>query len=155
MLWRKHQNQPQWEATDQIIDKWLHERQALLVQYYAVCNLNPDTDGSFEPERLQEFCESLVDYVSAGHFEVFEKLADASALSNAEEIKWDREDLVQILRTTMHALDFNDKYSDNTFKKSLHNDLSFLGEQLSHRLDLEDKLITSYLKATHKLSELS
>ncbi len=150
MLWQKHQNSPQWAQTDDIIDSWLKERQELLVRYYAICHLEPFDSEEMEADtyKLQAFCEILVDYVSAGHFEVFERLAHIASSSHSTDPSWYRNLLVEILKTTLLALDFNDKYADNEPKYGIKAELSRLGEHLSTRMDLEDQLITAYLQTS-------
>ena len=152
MLWHKHKNSPEWEETDTIIDNWLQERQELLIVYQQISQSKGYSSESFDKELLSIFCEILVDYVSAGHFEVFEKLAKASEI--CEKSGLDPKLLVEILKSTMTALEFSEKYSLPNFKfKNLKLDLSKVGEKLSHRLDLEDQLIGAYLNATHLLKK--
>lgn len=139
-----------WHAIDSTIDNWLKNRQELLVKYYAICNLDPFEPSNTSPEELAEFCELLVDYVSAGHFEVFGKLAEAHDLEIALNLDWNKEILIKILRTTMHALDFNDRYARPVDLENLKSSLSVLGEQLSIRMELEDKLIDLYSRITKK-----
>ncbi|HEY9118203.1 MAG TPA: sigma D regulator, partial [Marinobacter sp.] len=63
-----------WGGVSELIDRWLKERQELLVHY---CDLSGTTDYS-QTEALQgkfvRLCEVLVDYVSAGHFEIYDQL---------------------------------------------------------------------------------
>ena len=64
--------QERWGGVNLLIDRWLQERQELVKAYAELQNGNQPlavTAGS-----LQQFCELLVDYVSAGHFEVYEQL---------------------------------------------------------------------------------
>src|SRR5690606_34355400 len=92
-----------------------------------------------------EFCQILLDYVSAGHFEVYEQL-----LSEAKEFNDGGVDLAnklypEIQKTTEAALDLNDRF-DNTPEEAeelreLIPVLSRLGEQLEERFELEDTLI--------------
>src|SRR5690606_39464282 len=63
-----------WGGVSELIDRWLKERQELLVQY---CELSGESDFSQTDalrEKFVRLCEVLVDYVSAGHFEVYEQL---------------------------------------------------------------------------------
>lgn len=144
--------------TDQIIDQWLQERQELLVLLYRLLKIKPFDNEALasEQEVLQEFCEILVDYVSAGHFEVFEKIAEANENSQSDQLGLDRELLVKILQTTVPAMDFSNQYAqpNNIQLDTLEKDLSRLGEQLASRMDLEDKLIQSYHLATAHLDKI-
>src|SRR5690606_642340 len=64
-----------WGGVSEIIDRWLQDRQDMLVQYCALSNLNAsnapeDSSGA----KLRHLCQILVDYVSAGHFEIYDQL---------------------------------------------------------------------------------
>ena len=101
-------------------------------------------------KRQQELCQLLVDYVSAGHFEVFHELvneaesfADGSG-TLAEKV------LPAIGDTTEVILAYEEKYgSGDTFPDTLERDLSVLGELLESRFVLEDQLIAG-LHNTHR-----
>ena len=162
MLFTKHQPSDKWHASDEIIDHWLQERQSLLGLFYRILKIRPfedeSTNDSLCQELLPEFCQILIDYVSAGHFEVFEKLAEANNEIQAPNNQADGtkpaepvslKALVHILRTTVPAIDFSNKYAQkNPPLDSLKEDLNDLGQQLAKRLDLEDQLIQAYLKLT-------
>ena len=84
----------------------------------------------------------LVDYVSLGHFGVYERLLAGTerrqgVLSVAREI------YPEFSSITDAAISFNDKYQNieeiNSFDE-LEQDLSALGESLAVRIDLEDRL---------------
>lgn len=140
---------PRWFETDEIIKHWLKERQALLILYYELCRLVCSHHPQTAKAMLPKFCQILIDYVSAGHFEVFEKLADAEAKC-LPEVSLDRDLLVKILGTTHMALLFNDKHSPLKDFATLREDLSALGEQLADRMKWEDLLIKEYLKITRE-----
>lgn len=55
----------------QLIDRWLHERQQLVQAFDALSGIQAPAPNA---EELQHFCQLLLDYVSAGHFEVYEQL---------------------------------------------------------------------------------
>jgi regulator of sigma D len=95
----------------------------------------------------------LLDYVSAGHFEIYDKLVGEARSFNDDNMK-----LVDILypkihETTQMALDFNDKYSNQQNWESQLNEFNFdlteLGKQLAIRAELEDSLIEQ-LHDSHK-----
>ena len=101
-------------------------------------------------ESVNEFCQILIDYLSAGHFEIYDDIVrqcqehgpDSKAL--ADNI------YPQISQTTEVLVAFNDKYSDLHSDQSLKDfdsDLSEMGQVLEQRLELEDELIhTLYAK---------
>jgi regulator of sigma D len=139
-----------WGGVNEIIDRWLEERQAMLVQYCALSGLDQDLSDLQRGEKLRSFCQILVDYVSAGHFEVYDQLIkegrefdDAEALQEASKL-YDTIDT-----TTERLLDFNDKYLETDDISSLTADLSHLGEALEVRFSTEDRLI-SVLHTSHK-----
>ena len=55
----------------QLIDRWLHERQQLVQAFDALSGIQAPAPNA---EELQHFCQLLLDYASAGHFEVYEQL---------------------------------------------------------------------------------
>jgi regulator of sigma D len=139
-----------WGGVNEIIDRWLEERQAMLVQYCALSGLDQNLSDLQRGEKLRSFCQILVDYVSAGHFEVYDQLIkegrefdDAEALQEASKL------YNTIDSTTERLLDFNDKYLETDDLSSLSNDLSLLGEALEVRFSTEDRLI-SVLHTSHK-----
>lgn len=139
-----------WGGVNEIIDRWLEDRQAMLVQYCALSGLDQDLSDLQRGEKLRGFCQILVDYVSAGHFEVYDQLIkegrefdDAEALQEASKL-YDTIDT-----TTERLLDFNDKYLETDDVSSLSSDLSLLGEALEVRFSTEDRLI-SVLHTSHK-----
>lgn len=137
-----------WTGVDAIVDRWLQERQSLIVQFCALSGVNEYSPKSERSHvRLQKFCQNLVDYVSSGHFEVYYQL-----IREAEEFEDGSAELAQSLfpelnGTTEIAMAFNDQYADSEgpFPK-LSNHLSKLGETLATRFDFEDRLID----ATHE-----
>ncbi len=139
-----------WGGVSEIIDRWLEERQEMLVQYCALSGLSEDLSDVQRGEKLRSFCQILVDYVSAGHFEVYDQLIkegrefdDADALQEASKLY----DVVD--KTTEKLLDFNDKYLETDDLTALSPDLSQLGEALEIRFSAEDRLI-AVLHTAHK-----
>jgi|SRR5690606_17163438 regulator of sigma D len=139
-----------WGGVNEIIDRWLEERQEMLVQYCSLSGLNEELSDVQRGERLRSFCQILVDYVSAGHFEVYDQLIkegrefdDAEALQEASKLY----DVVD--ETTEKLLDFNDKYLETDDLTALVIDLSQLGEVLEVRFSAEDRLI-AVLHTAHK-----
>ncbi len=137
-----------WGGVSQIVDKWLEQRQQLIVEFCTVSGVHALVTQSDEDPGagLQHFCELLVDYISAGHFEVYDHLIqeaedfeDGSALELAKRIYPD------LSKTTESALAFNDQVE--ALRQSGQNDpqlarkLSKLGESLVTRFELEDQLV--------------
>ncbi|WP_444996558.1 sigma D regulator [Aliikangiella sp. IMCC44359] len=132
------------------VDNWLAERNQLLVQYFRLSGSRNNLslpDG----EQLNQFCGLLIDYVSAGHFEVYEQIVNACEVNGPESISLLEKLYPEISETTDIVVNFNDKYSqfseDSIFER-LDNDLSVLGEAIAKRVELEDDLIDT-LKTKH------
>lgn len=137
-----------WGGVSNIIDRWLQERQDMLVQY---CDVG-STDQSEEVrgEKLRNLCQILVDYVSAGHFEIYDQLIKEGREFDDEEALHEAGHLFTIVDgTTEKLLDFNDKYLETDDLSSLDTDLSQLGETLEIRFSAEDRMI-SVLHTKHK-----
>lgn len=128
---------------EQLLTRWLKERRDLLGRYteFAVA-LQGRLDEQELQERQQGLCELLVDYVSAGHFEVYHQLIneaesfDDGSGAIAEQL------LPSLGDTTEVILAYEEKYGDEVAATDkLRRDLSALGEMLESRFVLEDRLI--------------
>lgn len=131
------------QAVESLLTEWLKERRALLTAYTAVAvdlDSSPSTTGLHKRQAV--LCELLVDYVSAGHFEVFHKLVE-EAESFADGSDSLALNLIPAIGdTTEVILAYEEKYSDGTETgDGLSRDLSALGEILESRFVLEDRLI--------------
>ena len=145
-----------WGGVHDLIDRWLHERQELIVLY---CNVTGFEDVALSnqstAEKTQAFCQILMDYHSAGHFEVYEQLIEETqAFDDNSGVDLARELVPKIEQMTEVAVNFNDKYDhpeDNydELAQELAADLSKLGEILEARFELEDRLIER-LHIAHK-----
>lgn len=135
--------QEHWGGVNEIIDRWLEERRELLVKYCELSEIDTfDGSSSEHGSKLQSFCELMVDYVSVGHFEVFEQLAsEGKAFSDSEGLRVGAELVEAIQPSTEALLDFNDKYLATDDLQTLTVDLSAIGEVLAQRFESEDKMI--------------
>jgi len=67
--------QSHWSNVSKIIERWLEERRELLAKYCDLTEVIDVSDNAVKHvEELQEFCELMVDYISVGHFEIFDQL---------------------------------------------------------------------------------
>ena len=132
-----------WGGVSDIVDRWLEERRELLVKYCDVIEIHDfDSANRGHGDKLQRFCEVMVDYVSVGHFEVYEELVkEAKAFSDKEGLKTGVDLMDRIQPSTEAVLDFNDKYLATDDLDSLARDLSVVGEALEQRFESEDKMI--------------
>lgn len=142
MLTKLQQATEQWGGFNSTIDDWLEERKQLLVQYCQLAGLPPfERSDNALPDKaeIERFCEILMDYISAGHFEIYEKiLADSDDLVSAEEI------FPKFADSTDTALSFNDKYAniaEDEELTSFDSNLAMLGQHMEERFSFEDQLI--------------
>ncbi len=148
MLTQVEQAEQKWGGFHNVIDCWLQERKQLLVQYCELAGLPPfERDAGALPDKtkVREFCEVLVDYVSVGHFELYDKIA-AECESEGADPNFARELFPKISATTDVALTFNDTFAEigaNNDVESFDSRLSNLGQQLEERFELEDQLIST------------
>lgn len=155
MLRRNKEAKQQWAGLHSALDRWLDERQDLLVRYFKLAGLPPyDQNREQLPSAadIREFCEILVDYVSAGHFELYDHILEEAKAHNQHTDALSQRIYPLIAVTTEVALSFNDDYAEVTEQDSLPKftqDLSNLGEALQNRLELEDQLIA--LLASHEV----
>lgn len=143
--------QERWGGVSEIIDRWLQERQSLLVLF---CKLTAPKDPSVELEETQDnlrkFCQILVDYISAGHFEIYEQLINEGyEFDDKEGLKKAKGHYKVVDGTTEGLLDFNDKYQETDDLETLIEDLSSLGQSLETRFAGEDQMI-EVLHTSHK-----
>lgn len=132
-----------WGGVSDIIDRWLQERQELLVQFCQLSEIK-DFDGSNEEhgDKLRQLCQVMVDYVSAGHFEVYDQLLkEGREFDDTEGLRAASELFSEIDKTTEVVLDMNDKYTETDDLETLAADLNQLGIALENRFKAEDAMI--------------
>ena len=141
------------ERTRKEIKQLIEDRSAVLAQYYNLAKLTQDfnKDVSGTLDLVEEFCQNMVDYMAAGHFEIYRRIEEGNERRD-EILKLAEEIMPRINVTTQVAVAFNDMFdssstiSEETIEK-LPNHLSKLGEELATRIDLEDKFINLLLTA--------
>ena len=138
-----------WNAVDELVERWLQERQSVIVQCCALSGVH-ELSQNDDPSnlRLQHFCQLLVDYMSAGHFEVYyEVIREAEAFQDGSA-HLAKALMPEISKTTQASMDFNDRYTSAEGDLSnLPTSLSKLGENLAARFELEDQLINTMYEA--------
>lgn len=128
--------------TVQLIDELQNERQDLWSLYCQIGDLKPFTDEEPVKTKLMRFAEVLVDYVSLGHFGLYERILAGterrtSLMTTATDIYPEFSEVTEL------SVSFNDKYENaggTAAFTSLADDLSVLGESLAKRFELEDRL---------------
>ncbi|MBW3697273.1 sigma D regulator [Vibrio sp. T187] len=150
MLNKFKQTQEQWGGSHEVIDHWLETRQSLIVEYCKLAALQPCTTKNStiaelpSSDELQSFCQHLVDYISEGHFKIYDMVMDkwqATGFKVTEEIN---QTYGHIVLTTEPLLNFTDRYaaiSNNDELESFDSDLSLIGEIIEARFEVEDQLI--------------
>ena len=141
---RKH-----WHTVDELVSRWLDERQELLVLFCSISRVRP-IHGAIDRHQTQfhRFCEVLVDYVSAGHFEIYEQLIQEAVEFQDGGTELARQLYPVIASTTGVVLDFNDRCLEKKGdRQPLARDLSQLGVALEARFEAEDRLI----EALHRI----
>ena len=140
-----HNSDPgqQFEAVEDLLTRWLKERRAILGRYTEiVVTLDSLPKGKALEKRQQALCEVLMDYVSAGHFEVFHELINEAENFNDGSCALAERLLPAIGDTTEVILAYEEKYGDGQgHLEKLKRDLTALGEVLESRFVLEDQLI--------------
>ncbi len=128
------------------VRKLIDERTEMLVLFGRLAGLDTAKQGRrHTPDAglLQEFCQVMVDYLAAGHFELYERLVNGTERRQtlaalAEQV------YPKIADTTQTALDFNDKYDGKNgmeLSMAFDDDLNRLGEVLASRIEMEDRLL--------------
>jgi regulator of sigma D len=133
----------QFQAVEELLARWLKERRGLLGKYteFAVA-LQGELDDSAEQSIQQSLCELLVDYISAGHFEVYHQLVNEAERFDEGSCVLAEQLIPSIGDTTEVIMAYEEKYSSaSTQNANLKRDLSSLGEILETRFVLEDQLI--------------
>lgn len=144
MLERCTTAQERWGGVDQLIDRWLADRMEL-VNHYTALRDRSATDDSVR-QQLNTFCSALLDYVSAGHFSVYEQLVrGAEEAGDQRALELMSKVMPRIETITQFAVIFNDYYGATT-KRALKEEvmqsrLLKMGGLLDERFELEDCLI--------------
>jgi regulator of sigma D len=151
MLEKCRDAKERWGGVSTIIDHWLEQRQQLISVFVS---LQDQEVGAPLERSLSEFCVLLMDYLSSGHFEVYEQLLREGSEFADGSLERSQAIFPQIQPSTDVALDFNDLYNkleQPTLRLlyQLSRDLSALGEALEERFELEDQLI-QILHNAHK-----
>lgn len=113
-------------------DRAFTDNRQRLIAYLVKLNRTLDQDlADLSQAILQRFCESLVDYLSAGHFSVFQRLALAA------------DEYAAIESTTRLSMAFNDTFADkiNINTSEVKTALEQLAQILGIRFELENDII--------------
>lgn len=124
-----------------LLESWLAERQALIQAY---CQLCESIEQYKQQQALPQFCQLLIDYVCAGHFEIYQQLSNEAELFGDTSAVLESA-LPRISKTTDVALRFQDSYGKSQYTREnlakLPDKLTEMSQALAERFMLEDQLI--------------
>ncbi|MGL9722629.1 sigma D regulator [Sodalis sp. (in: enterobacteria)] len=132
-------------GNNEFIDQWLQARKGLLVAYYHLIGLKPNKEKHtpLDEEALDAFCHQLVDYLSAGHFHVYDRIVPEGETTSALIYSALQENMQQIMALYDNHLE---SAIDHDNYLAFQEALSGVGEALANRFILEDKLIQQALE---------
>lgn len=128
------------ERVAQVVRRWLDERQSLIAGWAA---LRAAVDAG-APPPLTSFCQILMDYVSAGHFEVYDELLAEAERLHALPPSGGRALMERLQDSTDAAIRFNDlcdSLPPDAWPEALSMELPILSLELESRFQTEDRLI--------------
>lgn len=135
-------------GSQELIQHMLKERNQLLTLLLQVSSDSSHHETEQLVTDLEEFVQVLVDYIAAGHFGLYGRIAEGKerrkAISDLAIKIYPR-----IEQTTQIALAFDEKYNSDNQDRVLDEfpqDVSKLGEELTSRIELEDQLIQFMLE---------
>jgi regulator of sigma D len=126
-------------AIEPFLERWLGDRRRLISTYCALTvELRKPRRGKLADEALRRFRSQLVDYVCAGHFDVYSRLLSGARPAPERVAQL----FPQIDLSTEHALAFDEACNDPSLSgERLLQRLSDLGEEMETRFAREDALI--------------
>ncbi|AIA69253.1 regulator of sigma D [Pectobacterium atrosepticum SCRI1043] len=130
-----------------LIDQWLQARKQLLVAYYHLVGIKPNKEALslLDEEALDNFCQNLVDYLSTGHFHLYEKMLHEAATHSEQVLALSTQLDFALQNNTQQIMTFYDSHlaaaidHDNCIE--FQQALSSVGEALEERFTLEDNMI--------------
>ncbi|TFH86578.1 sigma D regulator [Billgrantia azerbaijanica] len=145
--------QERWGGVHQLIDRWLDERREMLVTFVDLKEACDTELEAVEKLQIDRFSELLMDYISAGHFEIYPQLREEAHAFNDDEALAIADKLLERLDlSTELMLAFDADYATPVrcqhFLPRLPAWLDRLARGLTERFALEDQLIAR-LHAAH------
>lgn len=136
--------------TTKLIEDMLKQRKRMLVLLW---ELSKRKNGAAANRTLREFLDVLVDYIAAGHFGLYSRISEGTERRQAV-VDTARETYPRIAATTDVAMEFAEKYEkakSTNGQPALAVDLSRLGEAITTRIELEDRLIMAMLGTEYQI----
>ncbi|CAX57799.1 Rsd/AlgQ family anti-sigma factor [Erwinia billingiae] len=135
-----------------LVDFCLRSRRQLLIAYYRLVGIKPNKESltTLDENALDSFCQGLVDYLSTGHFTVYQRFIQemegseqlAKAALIYPSLQANTEMIMQVYDTHL------EKAIDHDNCLEFQNALSTVGEALEARFTLEDRFIQLALEKT-------
>ncbi|NKB34490.1 MAG: Rsd/AlgQ family anti-sigma factor [Pseudomonadales bacterium] len=131
-----------------MVRRWMQQRIQVTKDFEGIVTPRASEEPADElSRRINAFCQTLVDYVSAGHFEIYNELITEAREFNDGSLSTAMDLCKAIVQSTDLALEFNDKYENDkhctALLAGLPRDMVELGNVLNLRFELEDKLIST------------
>ncbi|MGL9735913.1 MAG: Rsd/AlgQ family anti-sigma factor [Symbiopectobacterium sp.] len=106
-----------------LIDQWLQARKQLLIAYYHLVGIKPNKDKHtpLDEQALDNFCHNLVDYLSACHFHVYERILQVYERILQEAVALSDQKLAQTHRLAL-ALQANTQFIHYGFLRQQSDD---------------------------------
>ena len=142
-----------WGGVHSLIDRWLEQRKALLMRFVELKDACDAELESVDKASVDRFSELLMDYISAGHFEVYPQLAEeAKAFEDDAGLALATKLLERLEMSTEMTLAFDNDYATPVRCQQnlarLPAWVDRLAKGLAERFSLEDQLIAR-LHAAH------
>lgn len=135
-----------WGGVHSLIDRWLDQRRSLLVSFIELKEACDSELEAVSKARIDTFSETLMDYISAGHFEIYPQLAEeARAFKDESALQIASQLLERLEMSTEMVLEFDTDYA-STVRCQQHLArlpawIDRLAKGLTERFALEDQLI--------------
>lgn len=133
------------KQVQQMITALQEERSRVWGLYCQIAGMKPVFASSEIRPVLSDFLQLLIDYVSLGHFGMYEQLSKSC---KPDDFSYAGRIYPEFSRTTASAVSFSERYENGwrSFRTDkLAQDLSVLGENLAQRMELEDRLCSILL----------
>ena len=104
--------QERWGGVHALIDRWLEQRYDMLVTLVDLREFCDADLSAVSKTRIDTFSEALMDYISAGHFEIYPQLREeAKAFEDREALAVADKLLARVDASTQLVLDFDNEYA--------------------------------------------
>ncbi|WP_346799050.1 sigma D regulator [Halomonas sp. Bachu 37] len=145
--------QERWGGVHTLIDRWLEQRRELLVGFLELKETCDAELEKVEKPSIDGFSQLLMDYISAGHFEIYPQLAEEARAFDDDQALTIAEKLLERLElSTQMVLEFDTEYATTVkceqYMHRLPAWVDRLAKGLTERFALEDQLIAR-LHAAH------